>query len=511
MSQAWGGPPHMPYRPPPRKSGASTVLIVLAVVGGLGVLAVLCCGGGVFYLAYMGRQRAAELRAEMEAMQAQPTFESSMPNGQAFSGPPPVTGPPPPSVKSVGEALTALQSREAAKQKAALDWLARSRHHAQGAAEREQIAVELEATLSNPALEEQTLDVLADWATQSNLASLQKIADRNAGPHVKAKVALARLKDERATVQIAKLLSEFGQTDVAKESLEAIGPAAEAEVVKRFNDSNNWAREAARDLLRTYRTKHETIVAQSALDVASGDAERRKQAAEWLASAAIDESQRPAVALALEKMLVEETWNRELAARALAKWATKENVPGLIGLLNHEDRRLREQAIDVLVQLKEPSAAAPIAAGLEDFFLRGKSIEALRKLGSIAEPAVIPYLRHSDAGVRIEACRLLKDIGGVESTAALEAAFRTDQDGGVRNEAQRALVALATIESGIRKWADKTGMFNVEAQFLEVKDGKAFLKKKDGMTISVPVTQLSEEDQLYIRNEQKRRRFLNGA
>jgi hypothetical protein len=129
-------------------------------------------------------------------------------------------------------------------------------------------------------------------------------------------------------------------------------------------------------------------------------------------------------------------------------------------------------------------------------------------MGSVAETAVIPYLRHEDSGTRSEACKVLKDIGGPESVAALEVVMRTDPDRGVQSEAHRALVVLASSESGFRTWTEKTTQRTIEAQFLEVKDGKAYLKKKDGSTTSVSVSKLSDEDQFYIRNEQKRRRFL---
>jgi hypothetical protein len=52
-----------------------------------------------------------------------------------------------------------------------------------------------------------------------------------------------------------------------------------------------------------------------------------------------------------------------------------------------------------------------------------------------------------------------------------------------------------------RTWNDATGAFSVEAQFAGVKDGKVLLKKADGKTVSVPLDQLSKEDQDFVAEQ----------
>lgn len=49
-----------------------------------------------------------------------------------------------------------------------------------------------------------------------------------------------------------------------------------------------------------------------------------------------------------------------------------------------------------------------------------------------------------------------------------------------------------------RTWTDKTGKFSVEAELVEVKDGKALLKKADGKVVAVPVDRLSADDRQYL-------------
>ena len=59
------------------------------------------------------------------------------------------------------------------------------------------------------------------------------------------------------------------------------------------------------------------------------------------------------------------------------------------------------------------------------------------------------------------------------------------------------VVNLVTVSPSLgwaRTWTDKTGRFTVDAELVEVKDDKAFLRKADGGVIGVPISTLSEVD-----------------
>ena len=49
-----------------------------------------------------------------------------------------------------------------------------------------------------------------------------------------------------------------------------------------------------------------------------------------------------------------------------------------------------------------------------------------------------------------------------------------------------------------REWADATGKFKIVGRLIEVKDGAALIKNKDGKTIKVPVAKLSKADQEFL-------------
>src|SRR5262249_25018130 len=65
------------------------------------------------------------------------------------------------------------------------------------------------------------------------------------------------------------------------------------------------------------------------------DTRRRQVAADWLNNRAADAVQQKEVAGALEPLL-DDAQTREHGARALGKWATKDNVPSLIKVLDYE-------------------------------------------------------------------------------------------------------------------------------------------------------------------------------
>jgi len=65
------------------------------------------------------------------------------------------------------------------------------------------------------------------------------------------------------------------------------------------------------------------------------------------------------------------------------------------------------------------------------------------------------------------------------------------------------IVAFCVSTASARKWADSTGKYAVEAEFLEVQDGKVRLKKDNGSIIAVPIDKLSQADQEFVKSQVK--------
>jgi hypothetical protein len=179
-------------------------------------------------------------------------------------------------------------------------------------------------------------------------------------------------------------------------------------------------------------------------DLKSGDFFRAQGAAGRLARALPTEKRRAETAKELEAL----TTNphpplREAATQALAVWGGPDNVPALLRLLAQERiPHYKEQVLDALAAIRDPSAAQPVAQQLADPFVRGKAAQALKALGPAAEKAVLPFLANPDRGVRIEACQVLGAVGGPDSLEPLQAAAG-DADPGVAEEARKARALAA--------------------------------------------------------------------
>lgn len=57
---------------------------------------------------------------------------------------------------------------------------------------------------------------------------------------------------------------------------------------------------------------------------------------------------------------------------------------------------------------------------------------------------------------------------------------------------------------GAREWSDSTGKFKIEAEFVELKDGKVSLKKADGTLLSIPLDKLSKADRDFVNTQSRK-------
>ncbi len=134
------------------------------------------------------------------------------------------------------------------------------------------------------------------------------------------------------------------------------------------------------------------------------------------------EARREEVAEVLDKYLAEPSYSaRSSALGALRGWGARRNVPALIALLTPlENESLRRRAIELLGSLRDGQAAPAIAQRMKDPVDRMSASQALRALGPAAEDATLALLADEDAEVRDEACKVLGEIGGAKSIAALK-------------------------------------------------------------------------------------------
>jgi hypothetical protein len=122
--------------------------------------------------------------------------------------------------------------------------------------------------------------------------------------------------------------------------------------------------------------------------------------------------------------------------KTLAVWRSPSAVPALIERTSDNRFFVRKEAIKTLAKYKDARASEPIAERLkEDGF---EAEDALKQMGSIAEPAVIERLTNPDPEIRRRACNILQEIGGHVTLQAMQA-MPPDSEFSVRVAAQNAI------------------------------------------------------------------------
>jgi hypothetical protein len=189
--------------------------------------------------------------------------------------------------------------------------------------------------------------------------------------------------------------------------------------------------------------RNETDLNVILADLQSPDGGVRQRAAERVGKMKPDESRRAEVAAALASRLKDSHGGtHDAAARALVSWATREQVPALLDVLDHESGAVRESALEALGNLKDPRAVVPVSLRLLVGHDRRHASKALQAMGPMAEKEVLKHLDEPDGDVRAECCRVLKRIGGRDSVAALQKLKDKEKDQNVRVAVLEALTAL---------------------------------------------------------------------
>jgi HEAT repeat protein len=152
---------------------------------------------------------------------------------------------------------------------------------------------------------------------------------------------------------------------------------------------------------------------------------------------------REEVAALLDKLIVsKDSGTRMSAQMAIQKWGTEKNVPTLLKLLDSLDSSSRRTATEALGEIsRDPDVAKRLAEEL----LEGNSTDryglqdALKKMGSVAENAVLALLKEDDEDVRKSALEILGDIGTRKSVDEIQALARNRSNSSVRYAAESAL------------------------------------------------------------------------
>jgi predicted Zn finger-like uncharacterized protein len=433
---------------PKRAGGGGSSMTPILIAGGA-LLALLLICGGVGWVIYAIIHKTEEVVADVQD-NVNKGFQQGGNPGGGWPG-----QPNPNKFASVDDAVAGLKSAQAGERVEAARWLVQAKVDA---GKQKEVGRALEPLLTDPNNDVRYtgMQALAAWATQDSVPDLARALDNEKADGFQndglkaAMMALGRLKDARGGDAVARFLPNFFCREDAARALQQMGPAAEKAVLKYYNHKDGGVREKARVLVQGYRTKDAAIIAQCVEDVTqSTERDTRRDAARWLKTARVDPQQQKAVSAALGAA-VNDTDNEvaEAALDALDTWATAENVPALIKLVEDPTNggrqdNMRRKAMATLGRLKAATAAAAIAARLPNGGDRAAAASALIAIGPPARDAVMTYATHQDQGVRNEAARILRSLGADTSGLRMVQALADlkSNEGNRRNEAAKALAA----------------------------------------------------------------------
>jgi hypothetical protein len=212
----------------------------------------------------------------------------------------------------------------------------------------------------------------------------------------------------------------------------------------------NWvARENARKLAAekgtTPRVTGDATLDRALAELASTDPLVSRGGADKLAAMRPDDhtdEQGAKVAQRLVKHAdADDVFKRRSVVRALGQWGTANEVPALVKALDHPDVFTRLEALRHIGKFRDERALKAVVRCFVDQQTGGDAENALRKMGPMAEPEVLPLLADGNPHyLRRSVINLLRDIGTVQSVPALRAVAAGND---FKRQAEEALAAIA--------------------------------------------------------------------
>jgi HEAT repeat protein len=134
-------------------------------------------------------------------------------------------------------------------------------------------------------------------------------------------------------------------------------------------------------------------------------------------------------------------WNGGPFINAVCAWATAEQVPLLLAILD-EDSWGRPAVLDALGRIQDARAIPAVVRLLRNLDTRDHAVRVLRQIGPAAEKETLPLLETNDVFLRQSIIALLRYIGTPASIPALQR-IATNRDALLhRAPAQQAIRAI---------------------------------------------------------------------
>jgi HEAT repeat protein len=273
------------------------------------------------------------------------------------------------------------------------------------------------------------------WGGPESVPMLIKILD-NGSPqdHLvwarsHAMDTLGKLKDPAGVPALVKRLSVPQDRGPASQALQAIGPAAEKELLAYTQNETNPAdgRQEAGAILKRIGSTANVGLTMALTDLKGNDVGRRRDAAGFFARTPVDPAKQNDVRVALEACLEDQdVGTREQAAKALGVWGSPDSTLLLVKALDAAGQpdNVRHAIMEGLGKLKDDKAIPTLALHLTVQQDRDRAAAALEEMGSKSELEVGKImLQTGDKEVAKKCCHILEKVGTKASVQSLNTLF----------------------------------------------------------------------------------------
>ena len=252
--------------------------------------------------------------------------------------------------------------------------------------------------------------------------------------------------------EAAELAKELAERKKKNDELKRARDAKSAED-KRIRDEEYRKRDEARALEQANRTADKAGVqreGESFTDWVTRSCERTDYRSEKffevLEGMEVVPEQLDFVSSSLCAYL-EENGNKNFVevSAAMSKWRTPETDEAILACVGNKDfggMSEREPLMKALSKIGTAEAAEGLALALDSNFGRNQVKPYLIALGSLAEPAVIPYLDYESTSVRKAAYEVIEEIGTRESLKMLTRNLGLERPGSYKTACQSAIDAI---------------------------------------------------------------------
>ncbi|MEZ5942638.1 MAG: HEAT repeat domain-containing protein [Planctomycetaceae bacterium] len=199
-----------------------------------------------------------------------------------------------------------------------------------------------------------------------------------------------------------------------------------------------WASEAADRVSAPSPEERNDLLAA----LKSGDVPQMQKALATLSPKAPEEPDAEMAAEIAKCLDHQHNFIQSAAAQALTNWATNAEAAIIVDRVGDPNFTVATSMQKIVGRLKIIEASPVLAEQLRNPSHRSSAGNALRAIGPAAEGDVMKVLEDRDWTVRMEACRILTEVGTETSVKKLEALASGDENNAVKSFAKRAVEAI---------------------------------------------------------------------